>query len=224
MRQDLMFVFGFLAVTAIAVFKTFFADLYIGGLSERGMPVLLLAFAAFWAVTAAIFALVYIVARRTIETNRRARLLTQVVTNPGKENMIDIHAGEWGLTKAETEVAIMVVKGFSNAEIAAMRGSALQTVKSQLTAIYQKSGLEGRYQLIAYITDEVCETSRALCENGQVATGCQSAARTRRGGPMLTVDQADPIAPVMTKKVHINAARPQGGSCQCQDLGFNSRN
>jgi len=66
------------------------------------------------------------------------------------------HAADWGLSQAEADVAIFAVKGFSNTEIAEMRGSAIATVKSQLGRIYQKSGLESRYQLIAFVTDEVC--------------------------------------------------------------------
>ena len=42
-----------------------------------------------------------------------------------------------------------------------MRGSALATVKTQLGRIYQKSGLDSRYQLIAFVTDEVCSMSQS---------------------------------------------------------------
>ena len=103
--------------------------------------------------------------------------------------MIEVHAREWGLTKAEMDVAIMVVKGFSNAEIAAMRGSALQTVKSQLSAIYHKSGLEGRYQLMAYITDEVCETSRASGAQKQPAVAACKIGDQPRPRPRLVVNR-----------------------------------
>ncbi|QFT99825.1 hypothetical protein FIU85_21075 (plasmid) [Roseovarius sp. THAF8] len=41
-----------------------------------------------------------------------------------------------------------------------MRGSAITTVKSQLGRIYQKFGLETRYQLIAYVTDEVVSMAK----------------------------------------------------------------
>lgn len=37
-----------------------------------------------------------------------------------------------------------------------MRGSTVPTVKTQLSQIFRKSALENRYQLIAFVTDEVC--------------------------------------------------------------------
>ncbi|QXT38165.1 helix-turn-helix transcriptional regulator [Gymnodinialimonas ceratoperidinii] len=73
-----------------------------------------------------------------------------------KEAVIQRHARQWGLSQAESDVALFVAKGFSNAEVADMRGCAIATVKSQLGSIYQKSGLETRYQLMAFVTDEVC--------------------------------------------------------------------
>ena len=71
------------------------------------------------------------------------------------------HANTWGLSQAEADVAIFVVKGFSNSEIAKMHGCAIATVKTQLGRIYHKSGFDSRYQLIAFVTDEVCATSQA---------------------------------------------------------------
>jgi DNA-binding CsgD family transcriptional regulator len=71
------------------------------------------------------------------------------------------HANTWGLSQAEADVAIIVVKGFSNSEIAEMRGCAIATVKPLLGRIYHKSGFDSRYQLIAFVTDEVCATSQA---------------------------------------------------------------
>lgn len=73
-----------------------------------------------------------------------------------KETIILRNAPDWGLSQAEADVAIFVAKGFSNAEIAEMRGCAIATVKTQLGRIYNKSGLASRYQLIAFVTDEVC--------------------------------------------------------------------
>lgn len=62
---------------------------------------------------------------------------------------------QWGLTAAETDVAGFTVKGFTIAEIAAMRQSAEGTVKSQLNAIYRKSGLAGRGQLVSLLIEDL---------------------------------------------------------------------
>jgi DNA-binding CsgD family transcriptional regulator len=78
-----------------------------------------------------------------------------------KDAVIQRYARQWGLSQAESDVALFVAKGFSNAEVADMRGCAIATVKSQLGSIYQKSGLETRYQLMAFVTDEVCTLAQA---------------------------------------------------------------
>jgi DNA-binding CsgD family transcriptional regulator len=51
------------------------------------------------------------------------------------------------LTKAEAEVADLVVRGYSNAEIAAFRSSSPRTVANQLQAIYRKLGVGSRVEL-----------------------------------------------------------------------------
>jgi DNA-binding CsgD family transcriptional regulator len=61
----------------------------------------------------------------------------------------------WGLTQAEADVAGFTIKGFSISEIAGMRQSAEGTVKSQLNAIYRKSGLAGRGQLVSLLIEDL---------------------------------------------------------------------
>ena len=61
----------------------------------------------------------------------------------------------WGLTPAEADVAAFTIKGFSIAEIAGLRQAAEGTVKSQLNAIYRKSGLAGRGQLVSVLIEDL---------------------------------------------------------------------
>lgn len=61
----------------------------------------------------------------------------------------------WGLSAAETEVAVFAVKGFSNKEISELRGSEVATVKKQLSSVYRKTGLENRFQLISHVNEEL---------------------------------------------------------------------
>ena len=63
--------------------------------------------------------------------------------------------GTWGLTPSEADVATFTIKGFSIAEIAQLRNSAEGTVKSQLNAIYRKSGLAGRGQLVSVLIEDL---------------------------------------------------------------------
>ena len=54
-----------------------------------------------------------------------------------------------GLTPAEREVVAAIVRGRSNAEIAAERGCAYRTVANQLASIYRKLGVSSRHELLA---------------------------------------------------------------------------
>jgi len=79
-----------------------------------------------------------------------------------KEHIVAAYAAEWRLSEAETDVALFVAKGFSNAEIAELRGCAVGTVKAQLGSLFRKSGLENRVQLISLVADEICEQALDL--------------------------------------------------------------
>lgn len=63
----------------------------------------------------------------------------------------------WSLTDAEKEVAVLAMKGFSNGEIAELRNTSLPTVKTQMTAIFRKSGCTSRQQLISYLVDDLVQ-------------------------------------------------------------------
>ena len=52
------------------------------------------------------------------------------------------------LTSREIEVVQLLVRGQSNAEIAAQLGIQLQTVKNLLSALYAKLGVSTRLQLV----------------------------------------------------------------------------
>ena len=64
----------------------------------------------------------------------------------------------WGLTPTEQDVAAFTIKGCSIAEIATLRGSAEGTIKTHLNAIYRKSGVTGRAQLVSFLVDDLLHT------------------------------------------------------------------
>ncbi|AQS50205.1 hypothetical protein BMG03_19510 (plasmid) [Thioclava nitratireducens] len=61
----------------------------------------------------------------------------------------------WKLSSSERAVAIYAMKGFSNREIAELRGKSQSTVKTQLNAVFRKSGRNTRQQLTAFLVEEL---------------------------------------------------------------------
>ena len=58
---------------------------------------------------------------------------------------------EWGLTPAETAVVALAIEGYSNEEIARVRGCSARTVANQLAAVYVKKRVSGRRELRSFV-------------------------------------------------------------------------
>jgi DNA-binding CsgD family transcriptional regulator len=61
----------------------------------------------------------------------------------------------WNLTEAEREVALLLLKGLSTKEIAAVRAASERTVREQARAIYAKANLTGRAALSAFFLEDL---------------------------------------------------------------------
>lgn len=61
----------------------------------------------------------------------------------------------WQLSKAEAEIALLLLKGLSLKEIAAVRTTGERTVREQARAIYRKAGLAGRSELSAFFLEDL---------------------------------------------------------------------
>lgn len=72
----------------------------------------------------------------------------------GVASSIDQEFTRWGLTPAEKEVGIMLLKGMSFKDISDLRKTSEKTTRQQATYIYQKSNLPGRAELAAYFLDD----------------------------------------------------------------------
>lgn len=57
------------------------------------------------------------------------------------------------LSDAEHSVAIFLIAGLSNAEIASVRGSSVRTVTTQVQAVYRRLGVGSRAELVARVTN-----------------------------------------------------------------------
>jgi DNA-binding CsgD family transcriptional regulator len=68
---------------------------------------------------------------------------------------IDAQFTAWGLTPAEREVALLVLKGHGHKEIAARTGRSERTVRQHAAAAYGKAGLGGRAELAAFFLEGV---------------------------------------------------------------------
>lgn len=73
----------------------------------------------------------------------------------GLSKEIDRQLNEWDLTEAERDVSFLILKGFSIKEIAQIRDTSSKTVRTQMNAIYSKSGLAGRSQLSAFFLEDL---------------------------------------------------------------------
>lgn len=61
----------------------------------------------------------------------------------------------WQLTASEQEVAMLLLKGLSFKEIAAVRATREKTVRQQASTIYAKSGVDGRHAFAAWFLEDL---------------------------------------------------------------------
>jgi len=116
-----------------------------------------------WHLTIELAANLALILAIIIEALYLRRLLAQHARNEialsaargALDDLMQAYFSHWHLTPAEIDVATFVIKGFSIAEIAGLRQSAEGTIKSQLNAIYRKSGLTGRSQLVSLLIEDL---------------------------------------------------------------------
>lgn len=73
----------------------------------------------------------------------------------GLGQAIDQQFERWGLTAAEREVGLLLLKGLSHREVAELRGTGEQTVRQQAQTVYRKAGLRGRADLAAFFLEDL---------------------------------------------------------------------
>ncbi len=61
---------------------------------------------------------------------------------------------EWQFTASEQEVALLLLKGLSFKEIAAVRNTLEKTVRQQASGIYRKAGVSGRHAFAAWFIED----------------------------------------------------------------------
>jgi len=61
----------------------------------------------------------------------------------------------WGLTPAEREVALLLLKGLSFKEVGAVRDTSERTSREQARGVYRKAGVAGRAELSASFFEDL---------------------------------------------------------------------
>jgi DNA-binding CsgD family transcriptional regulator len=85
---------------------------------------------------------------------------------------------EWGLTPAEREVALLLLKGYSHKHVAAATGRSERTARQHATVVYQKAGLQSRAELAAYFLEDLLLPSEDLVPAPHSAGGADAARPT----------------------------------------------
>jgi DNA-binding NarL/FixJ family response regulator len=87
--------------------------------------------------------------------DRRASLSEELREARERHGIAIRHQFEaWSLTASEQQVAMLLLKGLSLKEIAAVRETREKTVRQQASNIYAKSGLEGRHALAGWFLED----------------------------------------------------------------------
>lgn len=97
---------------------------------------------------------------------QRARTLRSDFTG-----LVSNRFAEWGLSPAESEIALLTLKGLRIAEIARLRGTCEGTVKAHLSSIFRKSGVTSRPELLAKFVDDFLDFAAGEPEPPRGASG-----------------------------------------------------
>lgn len=73
----------------------------------------------------------------------------------GLSRAIDAQFEAWGLSRAEREVAILILKGAGHKQAAAQLGRSERTVRQHAVEVYRKAGLQGRAELAAFFLQDL---------------------------------------------------------------------
>jgi DNA-binding CsgD family transcriptional regulator len=68
---------------------------------------------------------------------------------------LDRQFERWGLTPAEKEVALLLLKGLSHKQVGEVRSITEATARQQARAVYKKAGLSGRNDLAAFFLEDL---------------------------------------------------------------------
>jgi len=94
--------------------------------------------------------------RQEVAGNRPPASTPPAVTRARRQlgGLIQMQFRDWDLTDSEQEVGLLLLKGLSFKEIAALRQTHEKTVRAQASGIYRKAGVSGRHAFAAWFIED----------------------------------------------------------------------
>lgn len=96
--------------------------------------------------------------RRSLEARREERDAWRESARIALEGLgeaVDRQFVAWGLTPAEREVALLLLKGYSHKQVAQATDRNERTARQHASSVYRKAGLAGRAELAAYFFEDL---------------------------------------------------------------------
>ncbi len=84
------------------------------------------------------------------------KMETESLRNTIRES-IESQFRSWGLSRSETEVAFLTLRGFSFEQIASLLKKSERTVRKQAGSVYEKSGFPGRAAFVGFFLESLFE-------------------------------------------------------------------
>lgn len=106
-----------------------------------------------WRTTRSVESLRRSLEERSEERDRWRRNAEQALEGLGRA--IDQQFDDWGLTPAEREVALLILKGYSHKAIARHTDRRPDTVRQHAASVYRKASVSGRAELSAYFLEDL---------------------------------------------------------------------
>ena len=79
---------------------------------------------------------------------------------------MDKQFNQWGMTAAEREIGLLMLKGLSHKEIATLRATSDATVRQQAQSIYRKADLPGKTAFSAYFLEDLFAPEQMKLNDG----------------------------------------------------------
>jgi DNA-binding CsgD family transcriptional regulator len=100
------------------------------------------------------------------------------------KNGMDQQFEAWGMTAAEREVGLLILKGLSHKEIASLRATTEATVRQQAQAIYRKASLPGKTAFSAYFLEDLFTPDLTMPDAANGGTSTKTPGGARAGAEL----------------------------------------